>query len=154
MSWFSQRGKILVSLCQRTSLDELALKEFYSLVMDQLDLSDCTDGDNNSPLMLLCRHNTNSSQLFEVANVLLQTTGIDLNDRDSKEGFNALHILCAFNQGDDIISVVRLLISHKIHLNSKSRNGSTALSLLRRRDDVQSQSPGIIQLLLEFGAVD
>ena len=75
-----------MSLCQRKNLDELALKEFYSLVMDQLDLSDCTDGDNNTPLMLLCRHNTNSSQLVEVANVLLQTRGIELNDRNSKEG--------------------------------------------------------------------
>ena len=71
-----------------------------------------------------------------------------------KEGFNALHVLCAFNKGEDTINVIRLLVSHKIDINSKSGNGSTALDILHRRDDTADTCSKIIQLLLELGALD
>lgn len=141
----------ILSLCRQPSLDDAETEQLCEILnTSNFAVVNFEDNDGNTPLILLCHNNTKSSKCVEI---LLKNTSVYIN-ATNKEGFNALHILCAFNRGEVLINIIRMLVSHKIDVNAKSRNGSTVLNLLRHRNDIAAiESSEIIQLLLEHRAI-
>ena len=88
------------------------------------------DGNNRTPLMILCRNRRTYGQLVHYISTLLGQNNVDVNAKDA-DNHNALTLLCEHYDGDDLTDIISLLIDYKIDINSTTANNNfNALILL------------------------
>jgi len=110
-------------------MDDAAINRFNELAMDGAVYCNCTNDEGYSPLMLLCRNNTQSDNLHRSIEVLLKRPDVDVNQAD-KYGDNCLMKLCWNSSSQRIAEIAELLIANGADVNQKDQYGDNALMLL------------------------
>lgn len=62
-----------------------------------------------TPLLLLCRHNKSNTQLLPLLQVLLERADLDVTVT-SRDGHNAITLLCQYYPNNNLLDCVRILI--------------------------------------------
>lgn len=135
------------------------LKDGIQFLADHgVDLND-KDWEGTTILHWLCNtKNGGNKDLLEII-MLLKRKGVNLNVTDGadSDGYTALHLLCINYRRDNMVDVIRELITadEDVDLNAKTEDGGTALHYLcqncENRDLVLFD---VIQLFIETGKVD
>lgn len=75
-----------------------------------------------------CKSISESDFIFQVLTIFTENDELEVSCRQ-KDGANALHVICRYYQGDNLIDLVKLLIKKGIDVNQTTRVGSNALNL-------------------------
>ena len=121
---------MLLELCQCWVLDEAQFVRFRQLVEDEEEVdANCTDDVfGSTPLIWLCSNN-HSDGLFDCVDLILHRSDIQIN-QTTKDGWNALMLLCSLSKSDQIVEVAQLLIANGIFINQTDEDGRNALMRL------------------------
>jgi ankyrin repeat protein len=124
-----QGQDLLFSLCQSKTKWTLGMKaDFRRLVQDETIPINGVNEEGLAPLLLLC-WNQHSEILLELVKIVLERPDVDINVSDNGE-WNALGMACRHCQSKTLINLVRLLLERGISVNSKNRDGDSALIVL------------------------
>ena len=129
-----QKEMELLKLCALKELDEKVCRRLNQLVSQQV-ARNCTDCHGFSPLMLLCRNNTNAN-LLKLIKALLQPSSDNCREDDyvnivARDGSTALLALCTYQHNHpDFIASVSLLIGHGANINAQNDQKRNALLIL------------------------
>ena len=110
---------------------------------------DATDQDGDTPLLLLCRHNRSASQLPRCVEAILKRVKVDDEWREQLD--KSLQLLCQFYPHDNLLAIVRLLITKGADANAKTTDRWTALHYLCQNYKNENLVD-IVRLLVENGA--
>lgn len=103
-------------------------------------------------LHFLCFNNKKSELKVDLAKILIEN-GANVNAKTEGEKETPLHVLCRYQDDDNLIDMIQLLIEKGADVNAKMSNGMTPLRTLfmyYKKDDLFQ----IVQLLMKKGAVD
>ena len=135
----------LLELCSRRSLKNISFKRFVELVNDRDVNINCSIEDGLTPLLLLTWKNQ-SEHLVECLEALLQREDLDLNAKDSIEGWNALWNVCRYYNRENLIQIIRLLLDQGIDVPRDDEVLITACKNFKRKSLIS-----IVQQLLSHG---
>ena len=120
-----------MDFCRTERLDDIAMARLHRLLINlRININYAPPPDYMPPLLLLCQY-CKTENLPETLNILLNRNDVSV-DFATRNGYNALMVLCKFYACESIIECVQLLIKHGINVDSKEKFGNrqNSLSLL------------------------
>lgn len=109
-----------------------------------------------TPLLLLCEKNS-TDDLVSCLQLLLERDGIhpeyaaNVNAKNERYDWNALHYLCRHYIGNRLLDVVSFLIERGIKFKATDKKGMNALQVFCQREDDLAHMVEFIRLLTEHG---
>ena len=132
---------------------------------DTTGLINIVDENGHSPLLLLCRNNRSKSLLRCIQTITSKNlnnrrgddtvtepriTETDVNYQD-RDGFNALHYTCMNYQEDDLLDIIKLLVSCGIDPNKTNREFDQNPLQLLLKHSKERDLFGIVLFMVEMG---
>ena len=110
--------------CREFTDDQIIL--FRSFALDvEVDVN-YIDSEGFAPLLNLCWSNK-SNRLYELIEILLSRSDLDINVKEMNQRANALTMVCRYYSGHKLFDIVGLHLKHKIEADSKNKNDENAL---------------------------
>ena len=123
-----QKERELLQLCCAGSLNEEQVNRLRELALDKEVDANVIDEDGFSPLLWLVNY-CHMDRMYQAIKSLLLRSSVDIEHK-TNQGLDALLLICKGFRGSNLFYVIKLLLIHKIGVNSTCWNGKNAIHYL------------------------